>query len=540
MARPRSIGGRLCTIATIVAVGFLLGATARPIGVCAGGAVAPPPPAPPPAGCGHRTVAIVVDPTLVQSLRAGLDQFESDLCAAGYDIAEHSAGFATPPALRTYLQRVFRKSAGRLAGAILIGDLPHAYQFVTRSSANPAFPSSSEEAISFQYYADLNGVFAKSPGYTSPAGHQYSYDVHSGNVAWEIWVGVLPLYKGDRARTVAAITRYFGKNHAYRSGQLARPNVFLQVNEHFVATTLAQHNATLAGMQSGQYAWTPYSNSPGARLYFESPPGGLSVHQGYADMRAGVADFAVTDTHGFWGASGQLTIAAVESSPVRTLFFWSNGCAIGDLDHADNFLASVLYGPTSDVLIAKGTTNDSGGMGNNANGFFGHNIATALSSGSSLGDAVLSHVNVPLIPPWSGDREFHYGTPVILGDPTLLRLSTGGADLVPLRKLDVPGPIGFCRIVKSGSAQGKLLVTVTNQGNAAAPASTCVVQFGQAGSFTLSTPAIPAGGSVDLAPLVIPGACFRPDCSFKIIVDSGGQVTESNEANNVASGICIG
>ena len=56
----------------------------------------------------------------------------------------------------------------------------------------------------------------------------------------------------------------------------------------------------------------------------------------------------------------------------------------GDLDHADNFLTSTLYSPTSDVLIAKGTTNDSGGMGNNSNGFFGHNIATALAAENGI------------------------------------------------------------------------------------------------------------------------------------------------------------
>jgi hypothetical protein len=145
------------------------------------------------------------------------------------------------------------------------------------------------------------------------------------------------------------------------------------------------------------------------------------VDQGYTDLQKGVADFTVTDAHGFWGASGKLTIADVETAPVQTLFFWSNGCGVGDLDHANNFLTSVLYSPTSDVLIAKGTTNNSGGMGTNSNGFFGHNIATALAAGEALGDAILSHVNVPLMAPWSGSREFHYGTVVVLGDPTLRR-----------------------------------------------------------------------------------------------------------------------
>ena len=38
----------------------------------------------------------------------------------------------------------------------------------------------------------------------------------------------------------------------------------------------------------------------------------------------------------------------------------------------------------------------------------------------------------------------------------------------------------------------------------------------------------------------IPPACFHPDCSFRITVDSANQVTESDETNNTASGTCLG
>jgi hypothetical protein len=376
-----------------------------------------------PVGCGKHSVAIVVEPALLDSIRIRLSQFEADLCTAGYNTIEHTTGFTNPSALRTYLQGLYGEPGRDLVGAILIGEMPHAYQLVTFNSRNPSIPSTNEEVISFQYYADLDGAFAKSPTYTSPGGHTHSYDLHSGNVDWEIWVGVLPRYKGNLARTTAAINRYFAKNHYFRTRRLLRPNVFLQVNEHFNATTLAEHNRLMNGMLSGTYSWTPFSNAPGARIYFDSPPGGLTVDQGYTDLKNGVADFTVTDTHGSWTASGKLTIANVETDPVHTLFFWSNGCGVGDLDHDENFLTSVLYSPTSNVLIAKGTTNNSGGMGNNSNGFFGHNIATALDGGETFGDAILSHVNEPLIAPWSGNREFHFGTVVVLGDPTLRRSS---------------------------------------------------------------------------------------------------------------------
>jgi hypothetical protein len=116
------------------------------------------------------------------------------------------------------------------------------------------------------------------------------------------------------------------------------------------------------------------------------------------------------------------------------------------------------------------------------------------------------------------------------------RREVGLADLVPVNPNPQLGPVGFCR----RDDQGRLVITVKNQGTADAPASTTMVVFSPGGSFPLPTPPISAGGSVDLPPLSIPGACFDPDCDFTIIVDSNNQVTESDKVNNTASGRCIG
>jgi hypothetical protein len=368
---------------------------------------------------GDKVVALLLDPRLVSGIRAGLDQFSNDLCKDGYTVVQRIGSFATPPEARAYLAKLYAQTQQKLIGAIIVGNVPRAYQWVTLKSGNPNIPSTSEEVISFQYYADLNGAFQASPNYKSPGKRAYSYDVHGGDMNWEIWLGVLPLYKGDVAKTTDALNRYFAKNHAYRAGQSALPRAFLEVSEHFKSTTAAQDTQFLDSMRSGTYAWKPFSTANNARFYFDTKTPNLSLDQGYADLAAGVADFAVLDAHGFWGASGKLTIAWVESKPVRTMFFWSNGCAVGNLDQVDNFLTSVVYSPTSMVLVAKGTTNDSGGMGNNANGFFGANIAAAMSRKMSFGEAILSHVNVPLINPWAESREFHFATTIVLGDPTL-------------------------------------------------------------------------------------------------------------------------
>ncbi len=366
---------------------------------------------------GAPTVLLLVEAELRHPLAASLERFASDLCAEGYTVWLAESVPRTPPEIRAYLSDAWTRADHALTGAFLIGDIPHAYQYVVLHSANPAIADTAEEAISLQYYADINGTFSSSSRYAST--HAYSYDVHEGDTAWELWIGVLPRYKGSVSATVGALTRYFAKNHAYRTGGPKPPRAFLEVDEHFVANTTSEHESHVAAMREGTYAWTPFSNAPTAKLYFTSATAGLTTAQGYADLQAGVADFFVQDAHGFYGAAGQLTIAQIESSPVKTIFYWSNGCQIGDLDRADNFLTSVVYAATSSVLVGKGTTNNSGGMGNNENGFFGHNIATAMSDGLSFGAAVLSHVNVPLVPPYSENREFHFGTAVFVGDPTL-------------------------------------------------------------------------------------------------------------------------
>lgn len=369
-------------------------------------------------GDGARIVSLIVERALADGIRALLNQFQEDLCREGYTVHERLSAFTTHVEVRNYLVDLHARSGNKLVGAILIGELPRAYQRVTFVSSNPSFPATTQTVISYQYYADLDGTFAGG-GAGFPGTSANPYDVHGGDPDWEIWVGVLPRYKGNAATTVSAINRYFTKNHAYRTGGNALPRAFLQVTEHFTATTQAQHDEILQGMRDGTYAWVPFSNSAGAQLYFNSPPGGLTIQQGYTALTQGVADFTVTDAHGFWGASGQLTIAWAESNPVNTIFYWSNGCAVGDLDRPDNFLSSIVYSPTSMVLIGKGTTNDSGGMGNNGNGFFGANVARSLTSGRSFGEAILDHVNVPLIWPWSESREFHFATAIVLGDPTL-------------------------------------------------------------------------------------------------------------------------
>ncbi len=372
-------------------------------------------------GChpGSATLAVIVDPGIIAEIRPGLTQFEADLCQQGYYAIEESAEFATPVDLRTYLADLYTSTDKRLTGAYLIGNLPYAYQWFRVEYANPDIPPSEQEVISFQYYADLDGIFRASDEYTSPGNHSFSYDIHEGDVDWEIWVGVLPFYKGDRSQTISAINRYFDKNHAYRNGEYTIPHAYLEINEFLKATTEEEYNNILKMLQSGPYAWAPLSEGINAQIFFDSASPEMTVEQGYQALSAGVADFTVNSAHGSWQSSGHTNINWVESNPVQTVFFYTGGCSTGNLDHESNYLTSILYSPTSQVLLAWGTTSESGGMGSNQDGFYGQNVAQDLSEGKSFGEAILEHVNTPLVSPYSKDRELHYSVQIFLGDPAL-------------------------------------------------------------------------------------------------------------------------
>jgi len=112
------------------------------------------------------------------------------------------------------------------------------------------------------------------------------------------------------------------------------------------------------------------------------------------------------------------------------------------------------------------------------------------------------------------------------------RMTLALPDLIP-----VPDPRrGFC----VRDSLGRLLVTVKNQGSGDAPPSTTTVHFATGATVSVSTPPIPAGGSVTVGPVAIPPDCFRPNCDFRIVVDATGGVVESDETNNVAVGQCPG
>ena len=115
----------------------------------------------------------------------------------------------------------------------------------------------------------------------------------------------------------------------------------------------------------------------------------------------------------------------------------------------------------------------------------------------------------------------------------------GEVDLVPVPQITSFDPltVSFCVRVDAGEG---LAVTVRNQGTGTASDSPVRVVFsGNPPGVTMT------GGQLDPGDIAkvtfpIPPGCFGADCVFTILVDPDSVITESNEGNNTAGGMCIG
>jgi hypothetical protein len=104
-----------------------------------------------------------------------------------------------------------------------------------------------------------------------------------------------------------------------------------------------------------------------------------------------------------------------------------------------------------------------------------------------------------------------------------------------------PGSTRFCTVVGN---QPRVVVRVSNRGDAPAGHSTTRVDFPPLNHFDIATPPVgnSADRSLDLLPIEPPAGCFQPDCNFVITVDINNDVDEGSagEANNMVLGSCPG
>ncbi len=371
----------------------------------------------------QRSVVLLVEEIYLEPLQAELDQFSRDLCQDGYQVIITPADYDTPQEIRDYLQMLyFDLTEESLVGAILIGDIPHPYLQIRVDFLTEDIPKRYQELITMWYYSDLDGEFALSDNYQplngeSPLGEPM-FDIHPLEGDWEIWVSVLPPYMGDVDETIAALARYFEKNHAYRMGEIDLPRRYIYLTS-YEADTAEEHKEYMYHLLEGNLNWSALQGEGEPLLFFNSPTAGLSELDGYQAISAGLADFSVVIGHGTVGSILKINPPWLEENKIQTIFFWTQSCSVGDLDNPYNIMSQVLYHPNSQVLFISGNTTEAGGFGTNENGPHQTNIATSLSQGASLGEAILAHVNTPLVSHHTMNPELTIGPKIFYGDLTL-------------------------------------------------------------------------------------------------------------------------
>ena len=108
-------------------------------------------------------------------------------------------------------------------------------------------------------------------------------------------------------------------------------------------------------------------------------------------------------------------------------------------------------------------------------------------------------------------------------------------DLIAVPDGSFGGPDAYCDM----TSVPQLRIGIQNQGQGNAPASITRVRFSPGGIMDIPTAPLQSAQRTMLAPILIPAACFDPDCDFTITVDSRAQVNETTgEENNVTDGRC--
>jgi len=367
---------------------------------------------------GAKSIVIAVEPALINGIRTGLSQLEQDICDSGLTVMETNDEFSTPSSLRFFLTGLYSETNHQLKGAILIGNFPHIYQFFVWPTDPPVFI----EAASYEYYTDLDGDFTATPEYISPGGHTYSYNQHTGNTQWEIWIGVLPR-DTDTQTTIDGLNRYFAKNHAYRNSQLPLSVTYLGVSHEYQAQIESEYSQYMDLMRTGWDSWMPFSNAANSRIYFSSIDPPLSVDQAYEDMKSGSVNFVVQYGHGSWGQTGSITFDWLNINPLKVTFLASGNCDTADPDFDTNIMTRIIYHPNSSVVLAQGATNAPGGRGaETIDGSYGDNISSVLAVGGRIGDAYLEYINKPTYyaPPDDKLGNVLHFVLALEGDPSLV------------------------------------------------------------------------------------------------------------------------
>ncbi|MDD5528813.1 MAG: T9SS type A sorting domain-containing protein [bacterium] len=161
-------------------------------------------------------VAILIDSTIASSITNEVNQLMTNLQQEGYTVSSYNIAGGTPEDLRSFLKGLYDND--NIEGALFVGNLPVAWFQVGNDYGPPYNYGYAEWPIDL-FYMDLNGDWVDSMKYggigdSLVSGKDSIYDVHSGNIDPEIYIGRLtPTGIGN---DTLLIKNYFAKDNAYR------------------------------------------------------------------------------------------------------------------------------------------------------------------------------------------------------------------------------------------------------------------------------------------------------------------------------------
>ncbi|HHE37224.1 MAG TPA: hypothetical protein ENL20_01455, partial [Candidatus Cloacimonetes bacterium] len=163
---------------------------------------------------------IIVDPTIQTSISSALATYQSDLLNESLNSFLVAFSGTSAEDVKTIISSYF--SSDNIVGSILIGDIPSAwYEYEKHDSLGVPTGEWSEFPIDL-FYADMDGTWSDSDS-------DGMYDVHTGNVHPDIWVGRIKadnLFISNKTE-VEMINDYFNRNHLFRNGMLTMPGTAL-------------------------------------------------------------------------------------------------------------------------------------------------------------------------------------------------------------------------------------------------------------------------------------------------------------------------
>ena len=355
----------------------------------------PTQPVPPSTGA----IRVLIRDAIYPSLAAAIGQYVDDLTAQGYTASALVGDFATPAALRAWLQAEYADS--HILGAVIIGDWP-----VPWYEMDDDFDDQHAEFPCDLYYMDLDGTW----GDGDTDGLFDTHTAGSGDVGLEIWIGRLtfsPLtYTG--ATEVELLNAYFDKNHRYRTGQLWPTKAALAYNDDdwdTFADTCGELDLCLTYGSGNVTFVTDPETTTVADYKTRFVQNREFIH---------VMSHGSPGGHGFYRDSGAIWewmsfSDVISHDPLANyyLLFSCSGCRYVETDYVGGWYINGSYG-----LVSIGSTK-TGGL------WLYPEFYTPMSAGSTVADAYYTWFNNVAADGFDqSDRRWWYGM-TVLGDPTL-------------------------------------------------------------------------------------------------------------------------